>query len=216
MKWIRIAAALLLSVSLLSGCAPRGGGAKGTSDAAQTPAIPGVSDPTGTQDPSAPVTEESTQDRSNPIKLMGRFDERVSDTFSVYMKWTADAYEDMTATVTVELRLSCLDIEVPKRNGSITVNGETQSFKTPQIVIKVKEKQDLLLTKMTFEVELDEDDPAIELSAEWDFDQIYHGTEIDTVELSDRIVILELTDASPTATTTTSKRKELLPTPTEE
>jgi len=69
---------------------------------------------------------------------------------------------------------------------------------------------------MTFEVELDEDDPAIELSAEWDFDQIYHGTEIDTVELSDRIVILELTDASPTATTTTSKRKELLPTPTEE
>lgn len=215
MKWIRIVAVLLLSVTLFSSCAPLGSGAKGTSDASTPPTIPGNSEPTGSQDLSKPTdTEESTQDRSNPIKLVGRFDERVSDTFSVYMKWTADAYEDMTATVTVELRLSCLAITTPKRTGTVTVNGKTREFTTPQIRITVNAEQDLLLAKMTFEVELDEDDPAIELSAEWNFDQIYHGTEIDTVELSDRVVILELTDDPPAATT--AKQKELLPTPTEE
>ena len=124
------------------------------------------------------------------------------------------AASGITATVTVELRLSCLAITTPKRTGTVTVNGKTHEFTTPQIRITVNAEQDLLLAKMTFEVELDEDDPAIELSAEWNFDQIYHGTEIDTVELSDRVVILELTDDPPAATT--AKQKELLPTPTEE
>lgn len=216
MKWIRIAVALLLATTLLAGCAPNRNGGNATGDASsQTPAPPEASAPTGTQDLSKPTdTEEITKEPSEPIKIVGRFDERISDTFTVYMKWTADAYEDLTATVTVELRLACLAITTPKRTGSITVNGKTREFTSPQIRITVNAEQDLLLAKMTFEVELDEDDPAIELSAEWNYDQTYNGTKIDTVELSDRTVILELTDNLPAATT--AKQKELLPTPTKE
>lgn len=217
MKRVRIAAALLLAVALFAGCAPNGHGGSGTG--AETPSIPGGLDPTETTDPTltAPVTEESTGEPPKPIKLVGRFDERVSDTFTVYMKWTADAREDMTATVTVELRLTCLAIKTSRHAGSITVNGETWEFTTPQIHITTNDKQDLPLAKTTFEIELDKDEPTIELSAEWKFNQTYNGTAIDTVRLSDEVLVIELArDIEAAESGTSTRAREALPTPTVE
>ncbi len=204
MKWIKLVAAMLASVLLLAGCSKAGSGGNGTGgESLQTPAIPSVSDPIGTRDPSvtSPVSDTGTKD-PDPIKLVGKFEEKKSDTFSVYIKWWADVYDDLTATVTVELHLACFAITTPEHAGAITVNGKTQTFSTPQIVIKVNSAQDLPLAKMTFDVKLDKNDPAIELEAEWEFNQTYNGTKIDTVTLSDRTVVSELVTGTGESVTT--------------
>ena len=183
MKLIRFAAALLLLAALLTGCINPAPSTPPTSSGSST------STPQGDlPDPAKKLYEKS-----------GRLISDVSETLILWADWTATVCDDDSVTVRVKVGIICWEISVgAKSDATVIVNGDLQTFDSPAIVYKLREKTSFTFTELTFVTELEEDGTLeLDIRVTWPFGDKHENVQIEKLTIKETVLLPEGTVKEP-------------------
>lgn len=139
--------------------------------------------PEETLDPSVPVTRE--------LNLSGDFASTTGTNLNIGVKWTAVSRNDETIRLSVDVYLYSYAMHCGSVDGSLSVNGETESFYSDPISYDSTEKlQALKLRSMTLDLPIAVGETvSIPISAAWNFNGQYNGKDIEGLSVEQYIEI---------------------------
>ena len=150
--------------------------------------IEDTDDSTDTSEPS--TTDKPTVDEDPPLyKEEGIIYSTESQWLVLFAKWSAVSKDGKTATIKVQTGIDYYSLRTNSHNLTVTVNGESQSYKTPSILDTVNGKKTNNFVLHEFEVELEGNSPyVLDISAVWDFnDDDGYGNQLDDLTAAARI-----------------------------
>ncbi len=178
MKLIRFAAMLLLFSTLLVGCVN------------VQPATPPESSGNSTTAPDGELPDPAKK----LYEKNGRLTSDVSETLILWADWTATVYDDDSVTVKVKVGITCWELVVgAKTDATVIVNGDLQTFDSPPIVYKVREKKSFtFVEELTFVTELEDDGTAeIDIRVTWPFGEKHESILIEKLTIKDTVLLPE-------------------------
>lgn len=141
------------------------------------------------------VSEKETTDippqNTTPISKGSRITSHTGTYLNLYVDYSSIEEND-SFTVTVTVGVDCYSLSVGSRDqlGTVTVNGETQTFSSPKIDREENTRANIDFTTLTFTVPKQLDGSAtLEISASWVFNGTYHGKSLGTITLSDTVTL---------------------------
>ena len=177
MKPIRFAAVLLLLAALLTSC---------INPTHSTP-------PASSGDTSAPPQGVLPDPAKKLYEKSGRLTSDVSETLILWADWTAAVHDDDSVIVTVKVGIICWEISVgAKSDATVIVNGDLQTFDSPAIVYKLREKTSFTFAELTYVTELEEDGTLeLDIRVTWPFAGTHEGVSIEKLTIKETILLPE-------------------------
>lgn len=138
------------------------------------------------------VTEVQNPDGS--IVRSGAFRDNGETKLHLVIEWEAKyASKDATAVnLTVRVYLQCYSIGIAARDkGTLTINGESTSYQTPNIFYSTNEEHHTLLTARSVTVNKSSGSAKteVDLSAAWNYQGSYSGVRIDWLTVAGTIEV---------------------------
>lgn len=141
--------------------------------------------PTQTPVPTPEHVEPQPEESAAPQETLLASGEFASDTgtkLNIKVAWSV--YELANGRHEMRIRLYAVSyaLGVGPRNGSISVLGEVTNFRSETIDYSGDDISEQLIYEMSVDVPKDASEIAV--SANWDFDGVYSGNDIETIEAS--------------------------------
>lgn len=198
-KFVCLLCGLLLVICCLWACAPAGGELPRRTETVENNRVIGAetstSVPVSTKAPAAstkaPVSSApaGTQRPDLPAQLQGSIQGEGQSVLNLRMDYTAAVQGDQV-TVACQLYLECYSLKLgTARPGTLTVNGQSVSFRTQSVDQPENVRTSLLLHEHTFTVPVSQvSGQGIPVQASWRFNGTYNQVAVEELTLDGAIV----------------------------
>lgn len=137
-----------------------------------------------------------------------------SETLVLFADWEAVSYDEKKATVTVMVGIRCYGITTGHHELTVTVNGNSQTFRTKPIESTKKQEKIFKFNTFVFEVDLTKSyQNVLDISALWDYNGTYIGQPIESLTATAKIrfpggEIIDTDESTSDATDTSEPNKD--------
>lgn len=158
---------------------------------APTAASAGSSTPEETPAPTPEETLAPSVPATREVNLSGDFSSATRTNLNIGVKWTAVSRNDEIIRLSVDVYLYSHAMHCGTVSGTVSVNGDTESFVSDAVSYDSTEKlQALKLYSMTVDLPIAVGETvSIPISAVWNFSGEYNGQEIDGLSVDQYIQI---------------------------